>query len=98
MVPDIFHEPSFLRLCGIQSRTSSLRLSNPLVQAVFGGLLIWLVAVRAFRWKRYNAIHQQFQAKYKEAIIPEEAQKIVQVSRLYDMPLLMKYASGFVVF
>ena len=69
--------------------------SNPLVQAVFGGLLIWLVAVRAFRWKRYDAIHQQFQARYEEGIVPGEAQKIVKVSRLYDMPLLMKYAFGF---
>ena len=37
-------------------------------QAVFGGLLIWLVAVWAFRWKRYNAIHWQFQAKFKDGL------------------------------
>ena len=104
MIADIFQEPSFHRLCGTPSQIgkvlcSFLRHISPPVQAVIGGILIWLVTVRAFRWKRYNAIHRQFQAKYyKEGITPEEAQKIIQVSTLYDMPLLLNYALAFALF
>ena len=102
MVADIFQEPSFHRLCGTQIGKvlcGFQRHISPPVQAVIGGILIWLVTVRAFRWMRYNAIHRQFQAKYyKEGITPEEAQKIIQVSTLYDMPLLLNYALAFALF
>ena len=101
MVPDIIQEPSFHRLCGTragQVLCNFLIHISPPVQAVFGGVLIWLGAVRAFRWKRYNAIHRRFQAKYKEGMTPEEAQTIIQVSTLYDMPLLMNYAIAFALF
>ena len=100
MILDIFQEPSFHRLCGTpagQVFCGFLANISPPVQAVFGGLLIWLVAVRAFRWKRYNAIHRQFQAKHEE-LTPEEAQKIIQVSTMYDMPFLMNYAIAFALF
>ena len=102
MVADIIQEPSFHRLCATQIGKvlcGFLTHISPQVQAVIGGLLIWLVTVQAFRWKRYNAIHRQFQAKYyKEGITPEEAQKIIQVSTLYDMPLLLNYALAFALF
>ena len=105
MVPNIIQEPSesFHRLCGTQAGQvvcGFLTHISPPVQAVLCGLLIWLVAVRAFRWNRYNAIHRQFQAKYKDGlgITPEEAQKIIQVSTLYDMPLLLNYALAFALF
>ena len=101
MVHDIFQEPSSHHLCGSQAGQvlcGSLRHISPPVQAVFSGLLIWLVIVRAFRWKRYDAIHQQFQSKYKEGLTPEEAQKIIQVSTHYDMPLLMNFAIAFALF
>ena len=100
MFPDIFQEPPFHRLCGTpagQVLCGLLTHISPPVQAVFGGLLIWLVTVRAFRWNRYNAIHRQFQAKHEE-LTPEEAQKIIQVSTLYDMPLLLNYALAFALF
>jgi len=72
---------------------------SPSVQAVIGFILIWLIAVRAFRSQRYNAIHRQFQAKYEEkTMTPEEAQKVIHVSMLYDMPLLLKCALGFALF
>ena len=101
MAPDIFQEPSFHRLCDThwqagQAICGFLRHISPPVQAVFGVVLVWLVAVQAFRWKRYNAIHRQFQVK--EGITPEEAQKIIQVSTLYDMPLLLNYALAFALF
>ena len=90
-----------LRLCGTQAGQvlcDFLTHISPPVQVVCGGLLFWLVAVRAFRWKRYNAIHRQFQAKYNEGITPEEAQRIIQVSVLYDMPLLLNYSLAFALF
>ena len=101
MDPDKFQESSFHRLCDTQAGQvfcSFLTHISPPVQAIFGGLLIWLVTVRAFRWKRYNAIHQQFQAKFKEGLTPEEAQKIIHVSTLYDMPLLLNYSLAFALF
>ena len=99
MVPDIFQKPPFHRLCGTQAGKVLCSFLTHISFPILGGLLIWLVTVRAFRWKRYNAIHRQFQAKYyKEGITPEEAQKIIQVSTLYDMPLLMNYAIAFALF
>jgi hypothetical protein len=104
MVLDSFQELLFHRLCCTQVAEQVFcdfltHISPPLaVQAVFGSLLIWLLIVRAFRWKRYNTIHRRFQAKHKEGITPEEAQKIIQVSTLYDMPLLMNYAIAFALF
>ena len=99
MVPDIFQKPPFHRLCGTQAGKVLCGFLTHISFPILGGLLIWLVTVRAFRWKRYNAIHRQFQAKYyKEGITPEEAQKIIQVSTLYDMPLLLNYALAFALF
>ena len=101
MVPDIFQQLSFHRLYDTQAGQvlcNFLTHISPPAQAVFGGVLIWLGTVRAFRWKRYNAIHRRFQAKYKEGMTPEEAQKIIQVSTLYDMPLLLNYAMAFALF
>ncbi|KAF8804023.1 hypothetical protein BYT27DRAFT_7340340 [Phlegmacium glaucopus] len=71
----------------------------PPVQVGFGGLLIWLLVVRAFRWKRYNAIHRQYQAKYDErTMTAEEAQVVMKVSIMYDMPLLLNYSLAFALF
>ncbi|CAA7271255.1 unnamed protein product [Cyclocybe aegerita] len=66
--------------------------------ALLAGLLIWLVVVRLLRWRHYNAIHSEYGPKWndgKGSITPEEAQKIVNLSTLYDMPLLTYYALSF---
>lgn len=99
MVLNIFQEASFHRLCDNpagQVICELLTHISPRVQAV-SGALVWLLVVRALRWRRYNAIHRQFQAKY-ETMTPEEAQKIIQVSTLYDMPLLLNYSLAFALF
>ena len=99
MVLNIFQEALFHRLCGNpagQAICGFLTHISPRVQAA-GGALVWLLVVRALRWRRYNAIHRQFQAKY-ETMTPEEAQKIMQVSTLYDMPLLLNYSLAFALF
>ena len=102
MVFDIFPRTSLHRLCGIpirQDLSAVLTHISPRAQAIFSVCLTWLVVVRIFRWKRYNSIHGQFQAKYHEkTITPEEAQKIIQVSMMYDMPFFMYYASAYAIF
>jgi hypothetical protein len=100
MLLDFFQEALFHRLCDNpagQALCNLLPHISPPVQAVFGGISIWLLTVRALRWKRYNAIHRQFQPKY-ETMTPEEAQKIIQLSTMYDMPLLLNYALAFALF
>ena len=104
MIIDTFYrEVSLHRLChgtpAGQVFCAFLTHISPQVQVIFCAFLTWLVAVRAFRWMHYNDIHRQFQAKYEErTITPEEAQKIIHVSILYDMPLLLNYAVAFALF
>lgn len=72
----------------------------PLI-AVSGGILLWLALVRAFRWRRYNAMHRKYGPKWnngKGIITPEEAQDIMSVSTRYDMPMLLNYALAFALF
>jgi hypothetical protein len=65
----------------------------PLVFATY----LWLV--RTLRWRRYNAMHEKYQAKYeKETLTPEEAQEIIHVAAFYDMPSLVKYSLAFALF
>jgi len=73
----------------------------PPLMAFSGGLVIWLALVRTFRWRRYNAIHCQYGPRWnngKGIITPEEAQKIMAVSIIYDMPLLLNVSGGFALF
>ena len=69
--------------------------------AVSGGILLWLGLVRTLRWRRYNAIHRKYGPKWnngKGSITAEEAQNIMAVSIMYDMPMLLNYAIAFVLF
>lgn len=66
-----------------------------------GAVIFWLCLVRALRWRRYNAIHQKFGAKWNNGlgtITPQEAQEIMHVSCLYDMPWLVSLGGGLLVF
>jgi len=98
----VFQETSLHRLCRPPAGDvlcAFLRHISPLIQAVFGALLIWLAVVRVFRWRRYNAIHRQFQAAYEaKTMTPEEAQIVMKVSTMYDMPLLLNYSLAFALF
>jgi len=72
----------------------------PLI-SILGGILFRLALVRAFRWRRYNAVHRKYGPKWnngKGAITPEEAQEIMAVSTRYDMPMLLNYALAFALF
>ncbi|KIM44280.1 hypothetical protein M413DRAFT_378573 [Hebeloma cylindrosporum] len=73
----------------------------PPLLAVSGGILFWLALARAFRWRRYNAMHRKYGPKWsngKGIITPEEAQDIMSVSTRYDMPMLLNYALAFALF
>jgi len=72
-----------------------------LTLTAFSGVFIWLALVRIFRWRRYNAIHRQYGPRWnngKGIITPEEAQKIIAVSFMYDMPMLLHIAMAFALF
>ncbi|KAJ7117921.1 hypothetical protein C8R43DRAFT_1036904 [Mycena crocata] len=68
--------------------------------AVACGLgLVYLSVVRTLRWRRYNAIHKKYTAKFKaKALTPEEAQEVVQLSFMHDMPTLAEYSLAFALF
>ncbi|KAJ6618009.1 hypothetical protein B0H10DRAFT_1796272 [Mycena sp. CBHHK59/15] len=62
-------------------------------------VLGYLCVVRSLRWRRYNAIHTKYSSKFKAGTLsPDEAQEVVQVSYLYDMPLLSEYSLAFALF
>ncbi|KIY47820.1 hypothetical protein FISHEDRAFT_12918, partial [Fistulina hepatica ATCC 64428] len=54
----------------------------------------YMTYVRTQRWKRYNAIHTQYEEKFRAGkLTPEDAQEIFQLTFLYDMPTLTALAS-----
>ncbi|KAJ7675434.1 hypothetical protein B0H17DRAFT_1080746 [Mycena rosella] len=61
--------------------------------------VVYLCLVRSLRWSRYNAIHKKYSAKFQaRTLTPEEAQEVVQLSGLYDMPKLSEYALSLALF
>ena len=61
----------------------------------------WIVVVRCFRWRHYNAIHHKYGQKWnngKGVITVEEAQIVCHLSTLYDMPFLLDYGFSFALF
>jgi len=64
-------------------------------------VLLWVVIARSLRWRRYRAIHRKYGPKWDNGrgeITPEEAQKILHESSLFDMPWLLNYALAFALF
>ncbi|KAF8827142.1 hypothetical protein HHX47_DHR5000982 [Lentinula edodes] len=72
------------------------------LQLATGALVVvtaYLCRVRVLRWRRHTAIHREFGRKYESGLLtPEDAQKIIHTSALYDMPALMNYALAFALF
>jgi len=61
--------------------------------------LAYLCLVRSLRWRRYNAIHKKYSSKFQaKTLTPEEAQEVIQLSFMYDMPTLAKYSLAFALF
>jgi len=60
-----------------------------------------MLIVRTYRWRMYNAIHEKYGKKWNEGkgtLTPDEAQEIVNLSSMWDMPLLMNRALSFSLF
>ncbi|KAF7328936.1 hypothetical protein MVEN_02523500 [Mycena venus] len=61
--------------------------------------VVYLSVVRSLRWRRYNAIHKKYSAKFRaKTLTPEEAQEVIQLSFMYDMPTLSEYSLAFALF
>lgn len=80
--------------------TKSLPFSTPVVFGALGAaLLLYIVLVQRFRWERYNAIHRQYEERWKKGnLTVAEAQQIMHVSAVYDMPWLIVKALSFALF
>ncbi|KAJ7624497.1 hypothetical protein FB45DRAFT_751411 [Roridomyces roridus] len=62
-------------------------------------LFVYLCVARALRWRRYDALHAKYHAKLEsKRLTPDEAQEVVQLSSMYDMPGLMAASLGFSIF
>jgi hypothetical protein len=58
--------------------------------------VVYLCVVRALRWRRYNAIHKKYAAKFQaKTLTPEEAQEVLQLVFTYDMPTLSELSVAF---
>ncbi|KAJ7626092.1 hypothetical protein FB45DRAFT_922921 [Roridomyces roridus] len=63
------------------------------------GFILYLCVVRDLRWQRYDAIHKKYQAKFEAGTLtPVEAQEVVQLVSMYDMPFLAEQALSFANF
>ncbi|KAJ7119562.1 hypothetical protein C8R44DRAFT_982262 [Mycena epipterygia] len=61
--------------------------------------VVYLCVVRSLRWRRYNAIHKKYSAKFQAGTLtPEEAQEVIRVSFMCDMPMLSEYSLSFALF
>lgn len=62
-------------------------------------VLGYLCLVQSLRWRRYNAVHEKYRRQFEtQTLTPEEAQQILHVGALYDMPSLVKYSLAFSLF
>ena len=80
----------------IQAAYASIPLSN--TQLGLGALITWLLLVRSVRWRKYNAVHAKYAAKWnggKGNITPQEAQEIIRVPMMWDMPFLVSVSRVF---
>lgn len=59
----------------------------------------YLSVVGFFRRRRYNTVHEKYTPKYKAGTLTlQDAQEIIGLSMMYDMPALMNYALAFALF
>lgn len=62
-------------------------------------ILAYVCLVHSFRWRRYNEIHKKYHKQFEtQTMTPEEAQQVLHLAVLYDMPTLMKYSLAFSLF
>ena len=61
-------------------------------------LLNYVALVRFLRWRRYNALHAKYANRPLSSISPQEAQEIMHLADMWDMPSLNIYALSFAMF
>ncbi len=70
--------------------------SQNIALCVAAGSLLYLWIAHSLRWKRYKAIHQKFGTKFREGgLTVQDAQEVMQVSGMWDMPELLKFALSY---
>lgn len=63
---------------------------------VVPGLLLYILLARWLRWRNYVAIHKKFEAKFlNKGLTKQDAQEIVQISGMWDMPELLYSALSY---
>ncbi|KII95824.1 hypothetical protein PLICRDRAFT_48769 [Plicaturopsis crispa FD-325 SS-3] len=75
-----------------------LPLPIPKAALVGGAFVCYLGLVRALRWRRYNQVHAKYAHRDLDTLTPEEAQSIIHLSGLWDMPGLSTYSLSFALF
>jgi hypothetical protein len=74
-----------------------MELTFPYLASVL--VLAYLCLVRSLRWRRYNAVHKKYSKQFEtRTLTPEEAQQVLHILSLYDMPSLLQYAGAFSMF
>ncbi|EIM82611.1 uncharacterized protein STEHIDRAFT_63775 [Stereum hirsutum FP-91666 SS1] len=61
-------------------------------------IISYLVLVRCLRWRRYDKLHMKYMKRDINSLTMREAQEILQLSLLWDMPDLVIYAYSFALF
>jgi hypothetical protein len=90
--------PTFDRILDVLHLPWVLRQVN-LTTALAALFVGYLSFVRLRRFKRYRKMHKKYQHKYETGkLTPDDAQKIMMVSCMYDMPLLLNYSLAFALF
>lgn len=84
------------RLATLTMLTSSHAFSPGPAAYVAAGFLAYFLCARWLRWRNYLAIHRKFGAKFLNGgLTVQDAQEIVQVSGMWDMPALLYFALSY---
>jgi hypothetical protein len=66
---------------------------------LIGVLLVSYISyVRLHRWHRYTAVHAKYAGRSLNSITPQEAQEIMHLSMMWDLPSITLYALSFALF
>jgi hypothetical protein len=68
------------------------------LQYVCALLAVYIALARSLRWRRYNALHAKFAGRSLESITVEEAQEIMHLNSMWDLPFINLYALSFAMF
>jgi hypothetical protein len=61
-------------------------------------LAAYISYVRLLRWRRYTAVHVKYAGRALDSITPQEAQEIMQLSMMWDLPWITLYSLSFAMF